>query len=111
MILQVQGSIIYLWGRSGQLEGVLDVVQPDVIGISQVEQLSNPGLDFYLVERLFPDPCWVCASLVLEARMYPLLARLDPSADEVPDHAWTIQFSPRDHPEQLCDLLQVLGLF
>ena len=26
MILQVQGSIIYLWGRSGQLEGVLDVV-------------------------------------------------------------------------------------
>ena len=42
--------------------------------------------------------------------MYPLLAGLDPSADEVPDHAWTIQFSPWDHPEQFCDLLQVLGL-
>ena len=42
--------------------------------------------------------------------MYPLLARLDPLADEVPDHAWTIQFSPRDHPEQFYDLLQVLGL-
>ena len=42
--------------------------------------------------------------------MYPLLAGLDPSADEVPDHAWAIQFSPRDQPEQFCDLLQVLGL-
>ena len=42
--------------------------------------------------------------------MYPLLAGLDPSANEVPDHAWTVQLSPRDHPEQFCDLLQVLGL-
>ena len=42
--------------------------------------------------------------------MYPLLAGLDPSANEVPDHAWTIQPSPRDHPEQFYDLLQVLRL-
>ena len=42
--------------------------------------------------------------------MYPLLAGLDPSANEVPDHAWTVQLSPRDHPEQFYDLLQVLGL-
>ena len=42
--------------------------------------------------------------------MYPLLAGLDPSADKVPNHAWTIQFSPRDHPKQFCDLLQVLRL-
>ena len=42
--------------------------------------------------------------------MYPPLAGLDPSADEVPNHAWTIQLSPQDQPEQLCDLLQVLGL-
>ena len=42
--------------------------------------------------------------------MYPLLARLDPLADEVPNHAWTIQLSPRDHSEQFCDLFQVLRL-
>ena len=42
--------------------------------------------------------------------MYPPLAGLDPSADEVPDHAWTVQLSPWDHPEQFCDLLQVLEL-
>ena len=42
--------------------------------------------------------------------MYPLLAGLDPLADEVPNHAWTIQLSPRDQPEQFCNLLQVLGL-
>ena len=42
--------------------------------------------------------------------MYSLLVGLDPSADEVPDHTWTIQLSPRDHLEQFCDLLQVLGL-
>ena len=37
MTLQLKGGINYLWGRSGQFEGVLDVVQPDVIGIGQVE--------------------------------------------------------------------------
>ena len=42
--------------------------------------------------------------------MYPLLVGLDPSADEVPDHAWTVQLPPRDHLEQFYDLFQVLGL-
>ena len=42
--------------------------------------------------------------------MYPLLAGLDPSADEAPDHARTVQFLPQDHPKQFCDLFQVLGL-
>ena len=42
--------------------------------------------------------------------MYPLLAGLDPLADEIPDHAWTIQFSLWDQPEQFYDLLQVLRL-
>ena len=42
MTLQLKGGIIYLWGRLGQLEGVLDVVQPDIIGIGQVE--SSPIL-------------------------------------------------------------------
>ena len=42
--------------------------------------------------------------------MYPLLAGLDPSADEVSDHTWTIQLPPWDHPEQFCNLFQVLGL-
>ena len=37
MTLQLKGGINYLWGRSSQLEGVLDVIQPDVIGIGQVE--------------------------------------------------------------------------
>ena len=42
--------------------------------------------------------------------MYPPLAGLDPSADEVPDHARTVQFLPWDHPKQFYDLFQVLGL-
>ena len=90
MTLQLKGGIIYLWGRSSQLEGMLDVVQPDVIGIGQVEELPNPGLDFHLVERLLLGPCRIGAPLVLEAWMNPLLAGLDPSANEVPDHTWAI---------------------
>ena len=42
--------------------------------------------------------------------MYPPLAGLDPSADEAPDHAWTIQFFPRDHSKYFWNLFQVLGL-
>ena len=110
MTLQLKGGVIYLWGRSSQLEGVLDGVQRNITGIGQVEQLSNPGLDLRLVERLFPGPCWNRASLVLEARMNPFLAWLNSSADEVADHAWAVKSSPWDHPEQFGDLLQVLGL-
>ena len=42
--------------------------------------------------------------------MYPPLAGLDPSADETPDYARTIQFFPRDHSKYFWDLSQVLGL-
>ena len=41
--------------------------------------------------------------------MYPLLAGLDPSADETPDYARTIQFFPRDHSKYFWDLSHVLG--
>ena len=110
MTLQLKGGVIYLWGRSSQLEGVLNGVQRNIIGIGQVEQLSNPGLDLRLVERLFPGPCWIHAPLVLEARMNPFLAWLNSSANEVADHARAIKPSPRDHPEQFGDLFQVFGL-
>ena len=42
--------------------------------------------------------------------MYSPLAGLDPSADETPDHAWTIQFFLRDHSKYFWNLFQVLGL-
>ena len=109
MILQLKGGVIYLWGRASQLEGVFDGVQCNIIGIGQVEQLSNPGLDFHLVERLLPGPRRISASLVLEAGVNPFLAGLDSSADEVADNARAIKPSPWDHPEQFGDLLQVLG--
>ena len=41
--------------------------------------------------------------------MYPPLAGLDPSADEAPDHARTIQFFPWDHSKYFWNLFQVLG--
>ena len=42
--------------------------------------------------------------------MYPPLAGLDPSADETPDYARTIQFFPWDHSKYFWDLSQMLGL-
>ena len=42
--------------------------------------------------------------------MNPPLAGLDPSADETPDYARTIQFFPRDHSKYFWDLSQLLGL-
>ena len=40
--------------------------------------------------------------------MYPPLAGLDPSTDEAPDHAQTIQFFPWDHSKYFWNLFQVL---
>ena len=42
--------------------------------------------------------------------MYPRLAGLDPSADEAPNHARTIQFFPWDHSKYFWDLSKMLGL-
>ena len=40
--------------------------------------------------------------------MYPPLAGLDPSADEAPDHARTIQFYPWNHSKYFWNMFQTL---
>jgi hypothetical protein len=75
----------YLWWWSGKLVRMHLIITPDKTAISEIEELTDPAMDFCLLQVFLLHPSRVLAPLVFVPKVYSPLAWLHSAVETRPD--------------------------